>query len=95
MHNELKARLVQRACEIAGGRERLASRLGVELHSLEFWLSGRATPPERVFLSVVDMVLEDDIARAALDRRQNVVQRAFFGPWRDRTPKKPQERHEA
>jgi DNA-binding transcriptional regulator YdaS (Cro superfamily) len=79
MNAELKARLIGRACDIAGGRERLAARLGVEIHSLEFWLSGRATPPERVFLSAVDLVLEDDIARAAHDRRQNVAQRSLFG----------------
>jgi len=75
---ELKARLLRRACDIVGGRERLAARLEVELHSLEFWLSGRATPPERVFMTVVDLVLEDDIARAAQDRRRNVVQRSAF-----------------
>lgn len=89
MDRELKARLLQRAAEITGGRERLANRLGVEAHSLEFWLSGRATPPERVFLAVVDLVLEDDVARAQQDRRKNVVQRAVFGPWQDRTEETP------
>jgi DNA-binding transcriptional regulator YdaS (Cro superfamily) len=84
MDRELKARLMRRACDIVGGRERLAKRLGVEAHALEFWLSGRATPPERVFMSVVDLVLEDDIARAAQDRRHNVVQRSVFGPWPER-----------
>ena len=79
MDKELKARLMRRACDIVGGRERLANRLGVDAHSLEFWLSGRATPPERVFLSVVDVVLEDDVARAAQDRRKNVAERALFG----------------
>jgi hypothetical protein len=83
---ELKARLLRRACDIVGGREQLAVRLDVELHSLEFWLSGRATPPERVFMTVVDLVLEDDIARAAQDRRRNVVQRSVFGPIPDRAP---------
>jgi DNA-binding transcriptional regulator YdaS (Cro superfamily) len=88
MHLELKARLLRRACDIAGGRERLATRLGVEVHALEFWMSGRATPPERVFLSVVDMVLDDDIARAAQDRRQNAVQRAVLGAWPERPAKR-------
>lgn len=84
MDGELKSRLLQRACDIAGSRERLAVRLDVEVHALEFWLSGRATPPERVFLRVVDMVLEDDIARATQDRRKNAVQRSVFGPWPER-----------
>lgn len=81
MNGDLKRRLLERACEIAGGSERLSRQLGVEQHTLEFWLSGRATPPERVFLSVVDLILDDDIARAAQDRRKDVVQRSVFGRW--------------
>lgn len=84
---ELKARLLARACDIAGGRERLASRLDVDIHALEFWLSGRATPPERVFLGVIDIVLEDDIARSIQDRRKNVVQRSVFGSFPGRADK--------
>jgi DNA-binding transcriptional regulator YdaS (Cro superfamily) len=87
MDRELKARLMQRACDIVGGRERLATRLDVEPHALEFWISGRATPPERVFMSVVDLILEDDIARAAQDRRRNAVQRSVFGAWPAREEK--------
>ena len=84
MHRELKARLLARACDIAGGREALAQRLDVELHALEFWLAGRATPPERVFIAVVDLVLEDDVARARQDRRKDALQRAFTGPMVER-----------
>src|SRR4051812_42968754 len=75
MHRELKARLFSRACDIVGSRERLAERLGVEAHALEFWLAARATPPQRLFLSVVDLVLADHIA-PALD----------FGPAAGPTP---------
>jgi len=86
MDRDLKARLLRRACDIVGGRERLAERLEVEMHSLEFWLSARATPPDRVFMSVVDIVLEDDIARAAQDRRGNVAERRLFSPLPTRMP---------
>jgi hypothetical protein len=89
MHRELKVRLLARACDILGGRERLAERLDVEAHALEFWLAGRATPPDRVFMAVVDLVLEDDIARARQDRRQDAVQRALVGAIRERTPAPP------
>jgi hypothetical protein len=82
MDADLKRRLLQRACDISG-RERMCSRLGIEPHTLEFWLAGRATPPERVFLTAVDVVLDDDLARAGQDRRRNVVQRTVFGVWRD------------
>jgi hypothetical protein len=79
MDGDLKQKVLKRACEIAGGAERLSERLDVDRHSLEFWLSGRATAPEYVFLTVVDIVLDDDIARAAQDRRRNVIQRQVFG----------------
>jgi hypothetical protein len=84
MHRELKIRLLARACDIAGGRDRLAARLEVEPHALEFWLAGRATPPDRIFMAVVDLVLEDDIARARQDRRHDAAQRLVVGAVRER-----------
>ena len=89
MHRELKTRLFTRACDIVGGRERLATRLDVEPHALEFWLAGRATPPDRVFMAVVDLILEDDIARARQDRRQDAAQRMLVGPLRERSAPPP------
>ena len=78
-NGDLKHNVLKRACDIAGGPDRLSERLDVDRHALEFWLSGRATPPERVFLAAVDILLDDDIARAGQDRRKNVVQRQVFG----------------
>lgn len=68
MH-ELQPRLLARAMEIAGGRGELVSLLNVEDHAFGLWLAGRATLPDRVFRALVDLILEDDIARAAQDRR--------------------------
>jgi hypothetical protein len=65
----LQARLLGRAAEICGGWSALCARLGVEGHSLKLWVEGKARLPERVFLKTADIVLEDDIARAAQDRR--------------------------
>lgn len=45
---------------------------------MQLWLAGRATPPDRVFLKLVDIVLADDIARATQDRRKDMGQRATF-----------------
>lgn len=56
--------------QIAGGRDHLRSRLGVNDHSINLWLNGKARIPDRVFLVVADIVLQDDIARAAEDRRR-------------------------
>ena len=69
MDCELRVTVLRRAAEIAGGSAALRQRLNVEDHAFELWLSGRATVPEWVFLLAVDVVLRDDIARAAQDRR--------------------------
>jgi hypothetical protein len=69
MDRELRMTVLRRAADIAGGSPALQQRLMVEPHALELWLSGRATVPEWVFLVAVDLVVRDDLARAAQDRR--------------------------
>jgi hypothetical protein len=69
MDRELRVTVLRRAANIAGGSAALQQRLNVEKHALELWLSGRATVPEWVFLLAVDLVVRDDVARAAQDRR--------------------------
>ena len=63
--------MLKRAAEICGGYNALCVRLGVNEHRLRGWLEGRAPLPDAVFLKAADIVLEDDIARAAQDRRIN------------------------
>jgi DNA-binding transcriptional regulator YdaS (Cro superfamily) len=70
-------RLLKRAVEIAGGMRPLCARLGVSDHALGLWLQGKVKIPERVFLAAADLVLEDDIARAAQDRRSQPRFEAF------------------
>jgi len=67
---ELQQRLLTRAAEITGGTEALSRVLGVDLHSLELWLTGRATVPGWIGLAAMDMVLDDDVIRATHDRRR-------------------------
>jgi hypothetical protein len=62
-------RLVERAIEIAGSTGALCVRLGVHEHSVMLWLEDRAAMPGRIFLALADVILEDDIRRAAEDRR--------------------------
>jgi DNA-binding transcriptional regulator YdaS (Cro superfamily) len=64
-----QARLLRRAAEIAGDSSTLAASLGVAEEALKIWMDGKAQMPERVFLRAADLVLEDDVARAARDRR--------------------------
>ncbi|MGE5616096.1 MAG: hypothetical protein ACM3X5_04200 [Bacillota bacterium] len=67
---ELQPKLLGRALEIVGSRSELAARLSAEEHAVALWQSGRATIPDRVFRALVDLVLQDDIDRAAQDRRR-------------------------
>jgi hypothetical protein len=69
MDRELRVTVLRRAADIAGGPAALRERLKVDDHALELWLSGRATVPEWVFFLTVDMVVRDDVERAAQDRR--------------------------
>lgn len=63
-------RLLERAIQVAGGVRQLGIRLGVDEHSVLLWLDDKAAMPGRAFLTLADLILEDDIARAAQDRRQ-------------------------
>ena len=71
MDRELRMTVLRRAADISGGTSALQQHLRVEQHALELWLSGRATVPEWVFVLAVDLVVRDDIARAAQDRRSS------------------------
>lgn len=50
-------RVLHRACQIAGGVDRLAARLRVPEASLLRWLDGDGEPPTPIFLKAVDMVM--------------------------------------
>src|SRR5207244_8198328 len=73
MDRDLRIRVLTRAAEIAGGPEKLRNRLSVERHALDLWLSGRATPPEPVFDTAVDLVMRADMARAGLAPRTKIL----------------------
>jgi len=64
-----QGKLLARAAEICGGWTALCIRLGVEGHNMMLWVDAKARLPQDVFLKATDIVLEDDIARAAQDRR--------------------------
>lgn len=70
MHS-FQGRILKRAAEICGGYSVLCARLGVSEWRLRSWLDNEAALPDQAFLVAADIVLEDDIARAAQDRRLN------------------------
>jgi hypothetical protein len=67
-------KVLHRACQNAGGVEKLAARLRVPVATLYRWLEGEAEPPTSVFLKAVDLVLptwtpEDEaLAQAIVER---------------------------
>ena len=67
---DLQVTLLKRAADIAGGYERLCMYLGVSEVRCELWRRARLRVPDPVFLKLVDLVLQDDLARAADDRRR-------------------------
>jgi transcriptional regulator with XRE-family HTH domain len=68
-------RVLHRACQILGGVEELAARLRVSKTMLYRWLEGEDTPPSKIFLNAVDLVLptwgpqDDALAKALLATR--------------------------
>jgi len=66
----LEDRLLKRGLEICGGSTALCVRLGVSNHALLLWVDGAAQLPQRAFKQLTDIVLQDDVARAAGDRRK-------------------------
>jgi hypothetical protein len=69
--HELQSKLIKRAIEITGDAKKLCRQLGVNEHALQLWSDGRATAPGPVFQALIDLILEDDLARAAQDRRSH------------------------
>jgi transcriptional regulator with XRE-family HTH domain len=63
------ARLLKRAIDILGGWNAFCARVGVSEHRVQAWLNEESKPPERVLLKAAEIVLDDDIAWAAQDRR--------------------------
>lgn len=56
---QTSARLLKRALAIKGAREKLAEALGVHPHDLALWLAGKAFPPQAIFESVLEIILDE------------------------------------
>src|SRR4030081_2586820 len=62
---QTSARLLKRALAIKGTREKLAEALGVHPHDLALWLAGKTFPPQAIFESVLEMILDENQSRPA------------------------------
>jgi CheY-like chemotaxis protein len=61
---QTSARLLKRALAIKGSREKLAETLGVHPHDLALWLAGKSFPPQAIFESVLEIILDEKAAAA-------------------------------
>jgi transcriptional regulator with XRE-family HTH domain len=52
-------RLLQAACELSGGEERLAERLQVSRLLLRWYLAGKDELPSHLLLRTVDIILDE------------------------------------
>ncbi len=64
---QTSARLLKRALAIKGTPERLAEVLGVQPHDLALWLAGKTFPPQAIFESVLEIILDENQPSAPSD----------------------------
>ena len=62
---EMCARILQQCEYLQGGRERLATFLGVKGAELDDWLAARTGPPRAVFERAMELILAEHDRRAA------------------------------
>jgi|tagenome__1003787_1003787.scaffolds.fasta_scaffold20631611_2 hypothetical protein len=58
MPSSVHSRAVQKAAQVAGGRQALADKLGLELPDIEAWVAGERRPSMAVMLQLVDLILD-------------------------------------
>lgn len=59
----LRLRTLARAAELLGGEKPLAIYLELPPVAVEFMIAGKTPIPERVFLQVVDLIVEQDVGQ--------------------------------
>jgi hypothetical protein len=61
---EMCARILQQCESLRGGRENLATFLGVHPHQLALWVAAKSGPPREIFDKAIDVILEEHDRRA-------------------------------
>jgi hypothetical protein len=59
MTTSVHSRVLQRAAEMLGGRDKLAKYLGVSLADVTRWIAGAAKPPRPHFLRAVEFIIDE------------------------------------
>ena len=58
MSSSVQSRAVQRAAQLAGGRQALADRLNLARSDIDAWIAGEARPDLAVLLRMVELILD-------------------------------------
>ena len=68
----LRVRALARAVELAGGTRELAAYLGIRPLTLSYFLHGASHVPEDLFLRVVDLLVQRNVAELIAARLEPV-----------------------
>lgn len=63
---EMCARILQQCESLRGGRDNLASFLGVHPHDLGLWVAAKAGPPREVFEKAMEVIFAEHDRRSRL-----------------------------
>ena len=66
---EMCARILQQCESLHGGRENLATALGVHPQHLALWIAGKSGPPREIFEKAVEIILNEHERRAKLEEQ--------------------------
>ena len=67
MASSIFSRTLQKAAELAGGRDALCKELRISASNLEKWIADQAPPPRSVFLRAVDFILDETAPPGSAD----------------------------
>ena len=73
--NPLYAACVSRAAALKGGYAELGAELGVKPARVQRWAEGIGSPPDAIFLKIVDLLLDDGMDPTLASASQLVAKR--------------------
>jgi hypothetical protein len=73
MGHDVKRRVMLKALEVVGDRERLAKKLGTRKLHLDSWLAGFTEPPDELFLRAADIILDNTVADVAAAESSDAI----------------------
>lgn len=59
MKSSVYSRALQKAARLLGGQDKLAAYLKVPIHDLRKWIAEEGKPPSKMFLRVVDLIVDE------------------------------------